>query len=117
MLETPKKCRLIPQHLEGHLHMYFSIQESFLLTGLSNYSFLDTNSLRSITKNLYVKNRADKEDLLRGIIIGTGLASPLPVLEKEILIVWREHDQILVDGCKQLSAEQIVDVLDYYFSE
>ncbi|GLJ49944.1 hypothetical protein SUGI_1062070 [Cryptomeria japonica] len=32
--------------------------------------------------NLYVKNREEKEDLLRGIIIGTGLASPLPVLEK-----------------------------------
>ncbi|GLJ12036.1 hypothetical protein SUGI_0182560 [Cryptomeria japonica] len=50
--------------------------------------------LNDYIKNLYVKNRAEKEELLKGLILGSELAPPLPVLEKDILIAWGEHDQI-----------------------
>lgn len=38
----------------------------------------------TVLQNLYVKNRAEKEELLKGLIIGTELAPPLPVLEKAL---------------------------------
>ncbi|KAH9321110.1 hypothetical protein KI387_015749 [Taxus chinensis] len=57
-------------------------------------SLLPNFVLNDYIKTLYVKNRAEKEELLRGVILGTELAPPLPVLKQDVLIVWGEHDQI-----------------------
>jgi pimeloyl-ACP methyl ester carboxylesterase len=50
-----------------------------------------------------VENRAQKVELLEGITVGRGCESPLPVINKDVLIVWGEHDQIFpVDKAFQL---------------
>lgn len=59
--------------------------------------------LNDYIETLYVENRAEKEELLKGIIIGSEHAPPLPVLEQNVLIIWGDHDQIFpVDMAFQL---------------
>jgi pimeloyl-ACP methyl ester carboxylesterase len=59
--------------------------------------------LNDFIQTLYVENRAQKVELLEGITVGRGCESPLPVINKDVLIVWGEHDQIFpVDKAFQL---------------
>eukprot|EP01018_Ginkgo_biloba_P007638 Gb_03308 [translate_table: standard] len=50
--------------------------------------------LNDFIHNLYVENRAEKQELLAGLTLGTEDAPALPVIKQDVLIVWGEHDQI-----------------------
>lgn len=59
--------------------------------------------LNDFIQTLYVENRAEKVELLEGITPFSKSESPLPVINKDVLIVWGEHDQIFpVDKAFQL---------------
>ena len=50
----------------------------------------------TMLQKLYVKNTVEKEELLKGIIIGTKLAPPLPVLEKALpIFLFLMHDVLI----------------------
>nr|ADE75703.1 unknown [Picea sitchensis] len=68
-----------------------------ILTRLSVYkpplTMLPNFILNDFIQILYVENRAEKIELLAGLTLGTEGAA-VPVINKDVLIVWGEHDQI-----------------------
>lgn len=69
-----------------------------ILTRLSVYkpplTMLPNFILNDFIQILYVENRAEKIELLAGLTLGSEGAPPLPVINKDVLIVWGAHDQI-----------------------
>lgn len=50
--------------------------------------------LQDFWSALYTSNRKEKEELVQSVVLGTEPASPVPLLQQEVLLIWGEHDRI-----------------------